>query len=70
MSNSDANELYGIIDDLLITFAFKENTIPPQNDYFCVRAALRALAQARNRDPDLPLTVALANYLRDIQLIS
>lgn len=69
MSNSATNGLYGIIDDLLITLAFEENTIPPQNDHFCVRAALLALAQARNRDPNLPLTVALANYLRDRQMI-
>ena len=64
------SNLYEIIDDLLITFVFEGNTIPPQRDgYGAVRAALTALANERNRDPDLPLTIALAQYMREKHLI-
>lgn len=62
---------YEIIDDLLITFVFKGNDIPSEYEGFhIVQESLRSLAEECKRNPNTPLTVATARYLKSRQMIA
>jgi len=54
-----------IIDGLLLIFRLAEN----KENYSIVRDALFYLAQARNEDPNQPLTLAIAMHLREKGMI-
>lgn len=59
-----------LLDEVICLFVPRENGgWKGVEQYDCVDQSLKAIAETRNRNPNYPITVSLADKLREMNLI-